>query len=164
MILFKNQENIGMAMDKIHVFLGPILAFAFLACGSTGEYVYESGSGQIPAKAAVDLVVDGVSWKQVSSLGKAAPEDKVYSVRLDEEGSTLIIFGDGQHGARIPSGSRVSATYRSGGGQSGDDLTITVRWMPRDAVEDFGICARIRQREGTIEFQRGPLLESSLEE
>jgi hypothetical protein len=153
-----------MTIATIRVFLGPILAVAFLACGSTGEHVYESGSRRIPAKAAVDLVVDGVFWKQVSSLEKVGPEDRVYSVRVDNDGSTVITFGDGQHGARIPAGSSVRATYRYGGGHSSDEMTISWRWMPRDTVEELALCARIRQRDGTIEFQRRPRLGSSQKE
>jgi hypothetical protein len=55
-----------------------------------------------------------IAWKQIEDLGAAGPEDRVYV--LDREHGELV-FGDGQHGARPPSGrDNVRASYRYGAG------------------------------------------------
>ncbi len=59
--------------------------------------------------------VDGVPWTEVASLLDANPDDRVYTAGYDLEGRTLVSFGDGTHGARLPTGHHnVRAVYRSG--------------------------------------------------
>lgn len=69
---------------------------------------------------AVSVSVAGETWRQVPDLGRAGPDDRVYELRVDEDGSLRVRFGDGRHGARPPSGEVVvRASYRVGGGKSG---------------------------------------------
>jgi hypothetical protein len=42
-----------------------------------------------------------------------------YYLIIEDDGSTYIKFSDGITGAVLPSGSSVSATYRTGAGKSG---------------------------------------------
>lgn len=64
--------------------------------------------------------VDGVAWSEVEALYDAGPDDQVYAVRIDDDGTTRVVFGDGQHGRRLPTGSlNVTASYRSGMGVAG---------------------------------------------
>ena len=45
----------------------------------------------------------------------AAPTDRAYTLDVDEQGRTFVVFGDGVRGARLPSGvNNVRATYRKG--------------------------------------------------
>src|SRR5690606_12356625 len=63
------------------------------------------------------VFVDGVAWTEVRSFFGSGPEDQVYIVRHDDEQETLITFGDGVRGARLPSGvDNVIANYRFGSG------------------------------------------------
>jgi predicted phage baseplate assembly protein len=63
------------------------------------------------------VVVDGIRWSEVPHFAGAGPADAVYVVRDDDAGRTWIITGDGEHGARLPTGSgNVVATYRAGSG------------------------------------------------
>jgi predicted phage baseplate assembly protein len=56
-------------------------------------------------------------WREVDSFFFAQPGDLVYSVTLDEDGKALLTFGDGEHGARLPTGQdNVVASYRHGAG------------------------------------------------
>ncbi len=65
--------------------------------------------------------VDGVLWHQVASLFLAGPQEKAYVVRIDDKGQATVGFGDGEHGARLPTGQEnVVARYRSGIGPVGD--------------------------------------------
>ena len=59
--------------------------------------------------------VDGVAWTEVPSLYDAGRRDEVYAVRIDDDGTTRVVFGDGKHGKRLPTGAlNVHAYYRSG--------------------------------------------------
>ncbi|HEY5751988.1 MAG TPA: hypothetical protein VIT21_02465 [Chthoniobacterales bacterium] len=61
--------------------------------------------------------VNGILWSEVGSFFGAGPQDEVYIVRQNEAGESVITFGDGQTGARLPSGVKnVTATYRHGAG------------------------------------------------
>jgi predicted phage baseplate assembly protein len=47
--------------------------------------------------------------------------ERVYTTRIDDDGSTVVQFGDGVHGARLPTGQEnVRATYRKGVGTAGN--------------------------------------------
>lgn len=54
-------------------------------------------------------------WDRVASLHDAAPDAEVYEVVRVDDATTLVRFGDGVHGARLPTGhANVVATYRCG--------------------------------------------------
>jgi predicted phage baseplate assembly protein len=52
---------------------------------------------------------------------EAAATERAYTLSTDEQGRTFVVFGDGQRGARLPSGSNnVRASYRKGIGSEGN--------------------------------------------
>lgn len=68
----------------------------------------------------LEIRVDGVLWTEVPSLYPAGPHDRVYVVRIADDATATVIFGDGAHGARLPTGQEnVHARYRSGIGLDG---------------------------------------------
>jgi hypothetical protein len=69
----------------------------------------------------LEVRVNRVRWDEAPSLYEAEADDEVYTVRLDDEARADVIFGDGERGARVPSGNaNVTATYRSGIGPDGE--------------------------------------------
>ncbi len=71
-------------------------------------------------RSTLELRVDGVLWHEVSSLHEQGANSRVYLAQRDEHGRTTVIFGDGVHGARLPTGQEnVVATYRIGTGPEG---------------------------------------------
>ncbi|MCE4555809.1 hypothetical protein [Pelomonas cellulosilytica] len=69
---------------------------------------------------ALQVWVGGRLWTQVDALFGAGPTDEVYIVREDADGRSHVQFGDGETGARLPSGvGNVVARYRSGNGARG---------------------------------------------
>jgi predicted phage baseplate assembly protein len=65
--------------------------------------------------------VNGVAWQEVGNLALAGPSDHVYMTRADAAGKTTVQFGDGVHGARLPTGAaNVTAVYRTGLGADGN--------------------------------------------
>lgn len=52
------------------------------------------------------IEVDGESWIAVKSFDNSSPNDRHYTIRKGEDGTSVIEFGDGEHGARLPTGTR----------------------------------------------------------
>lgn len=71
-------------------------------------------------ESSLEIWVDEVKWREVPTFFASGPLDRVYVVRRNEDGSTTVHFGDGQQGARLPSGrENVHAVYRTGIGRAG---------------------------------------------
>ncbi len=67
----------------------------------------------------LSIEVDGVFWTEVPTFFGTGPQDQVFIVRQTPAGASVVTFGDGTLGARLPSGSgNVSASYRFGAGQA----------------------------------------------
>ncbi|HYH79022.1 MAG TPA: putative baseplate assembly protein [Longimicrobium sp.] len=73
------------------------------------------------AASTLEVRVAGVRWDPVPTLYGERPRDRVYTVRLQDDASTLVQFGDGETGARLPTGrENVQAVYRKGIGRVGN--------------------------------------------
>jgi Baseplate J-like protein len=65
--------------------------------------------------------VNGLLWKEVRALYGHGPRDRVYVAHTEADGKEAVEFGDGQTGARLPTGSEnVHAAYRVGLGLQGE--------------------------------------------
>ncbi len=76
-----------------------------------------------PAGAASTLVVrvNEVAWHETAALVAQEPTDRVYVTAADDDDLTTVTFGNGEHGARVPTGSsNIKATYRYGIGRGGN--------------------------------------------
>lgn len=82
----------------------------------------------------LEVRVDGILWHEVASLYEAGPYDRVFEVRIDDDGSTRVRFGDGERGHRLPTGTlNVAAKYRAGIGAAGevaDEAIILLKTRP----------------------------------
>ena len=73
------------------------------------------------AESTLAVYVDDVRWHETASLAWLGPKDRGFVARTDDEGLTHLTFGDGEHGARLPTGVRnVRAVYRNGIGAPGN--------------------------------------------
>ena len=69
----------------------------------------------------LQVYVDGQPWREVQTLHRAGRQAQVYIARHNADGSAIVTFGDGEHGARLPAGNdNVVATYLQGGGPGGE--------------------------------------------
>ncbi|WP_381561490.1 putative baseplate assembly protein [Streptomyces eurythermus] len=69
----------------------------------------------------LEIRVDGLLWHEVDSLAGRGPTERVYITGTTADGRTTVTFGDGVHGARLPSGhENVRARYRFGTGKAAD--------------------------------------------
>jgi hypothetical protein len=82
---------------------------------------YVPASTESGVRSTLSIRVNGVLWDEVPSLHDQDAQSRSYIVRQDAQGRSSLTFGDGRHGARLPSGrENVVATYRSGLGPDGE--------------------------------------------
>jgi len=65
--------------------------------------------------------VNQVNWQETDTLAGLGPKDREFITQTDENANTTVIFGNGQEGARLPTGTgNVKAVYRNGIGTPGN--------------------------------------------
>jgi hypothetical protein len=78
--------------------------------------------------------VNGIEWQEVPSFYDRDRNAHVFVTREDADQKTHVMFGDGQYGSRLPSGTEnVVATYRYGSGAAAPEagkLTVVVQPLP----------------------------------
>ena len=73
------------------------------------------------AEAALEVRVNDIRWHETPTLYQAGADDRSYVLRVEEDGAGTIQFGDGRHGARLPTGQdNLRAVYRKGIGTAGN--------------------------------------------
>jgi predicted phage baseplate assembly protein len=79
------------------------------------------------AQSSLTVRVNDAAWQERVSLYGADAADRAYVTRTQPDGTVVVSFGDGLHGARLPTGSNnVRATYRKGLGADGNVRPLTL--------------------------------------
>lgn len=82
---------------------------------------YVSASTVSGVKTTLEVRVNDVEWHEVSGLAALGPGDRRFITRTDDDAKTAIVFGNGAHGARLPTGQEnIKSTYRNGIGKPGN--------------------------------------------
>jgi hypothetical protein len=89
---------------------------------------YVSAANPSGAESTLEIRVNDVLWHEVPDLFGHGSDERIFVTRLDDDAKTSVTFGDGQTGARLPTGQEnVKAKYRKGIGLGGlvraDQLT-----------------------------------------
>lgn len=65
--------------------------------------------------------INDILWSESENLFALGPDVRKYITKQDDDGKTTVIFGDGEHGSRLPTGvENVKAVYRQGIGKGGN--------------------------------------------
>jgi hypothetical protein len=95
---------------------------------------YVSAETPTGRASSLSIRVDGLLWHEVPTLFDAGPDDRVYAVRGEDDGSSWVQFGDGLRGSRLPTGQlNIVASYRAGIGLAGevaDEAIIQLKTRP----------------------------------
>ncbi|MFI6655747.1 putative baseplate assembly protein [Streptomyces sp. NPDC050523] len=95
----------------------------------------------------LEIRVDGVLWHEVDSLAGRGPRDRVYITGTASDGRTTVSFGDGAHGARLPSGhENVHASYRFGTGKAAN---VPADRLTQPLTRPLGVTAVTNPRPAT---------------
>ena len=82
---------------------------------------YTSAATTSGTESTLEVRINDILWTELPSLYPLGADDRQYIVRTGDGGKSTVVFGDGKHGARLPTGSNnVVAKYRSGLGLDGD--------------------------------------------
>ncbi|SOD88999.1 putative baseplate assembly protein [Streptomyces sp. Ag109_G2-15] len=95
----------------------------------------------------LDIRVDGVLWHEVDSLAGRGPTERVYITGTASDGRTTVTFGDGVHGARLPTGhENVRARYRFGTGKAAN---VPADRITQPLTRPLGVTAVTNPRPAT---------------
>ena len=69
----------------------------------------------------LEIRVNDVLWHEANNLFELDDHDRNYITKTDDDGKTTVIYGDGEHGVRLPTGvENIKAVYRQGLGKGGN--------------------------------------------
>ncbi|MBI2278254.1 MAG: putative baseplate assembly protein [Dechloromonas sp.] len=86
-----------------------------------GPLTYIAAATPSGTASTLEVRVDGLLWQEAPRFTAPGPGERAYTVKVDENGNATVQFGDGIHGARLPTGSgNVEARYRVGLGAAGN--------------------------------------------
>ncbi len=95
----------------------------------------------------LEIRVDGVLWHEVDSLAGRGPRDRVYISGSTADSRTTVTFGDGVHGARLPTGhDNVHARYRFGTGRAAN---VAADRITQPLTRPLGVTAVTNPRPAT---------------
>jgi len=117
--------------------------------GKPNQQFHIRESGAAPTMTSVEVYApdgDIELWEQVESLDEAGPDDQVFALEVLFDGTALIRFGDGEHGAIPPARDRGIRVRSVGGGGMADGVIavetgvrrlgeLEARWL-RETVGD----------------------------
>lgn len=69
----------------------------------------------------LEIRANNVEWEESDSLADKKGDERIYTTKINNDNKTTIFFGNGEQGARLPSGvENITAVYRVGIGQAGN--------------------------------------------
>jgi len=102
---------------------------------STGQVNQVYQLTQTPViNGSTEVTVGGVAYTEVPYLIDYQGYDPVYTTLTNATGTTYIVFGDGVSGRVPPNNAQIVATYRVGGGASGNVAVNTLKYIETNAV------------------------------
>ena len=72
-------------------------------------------------ESSLEVRVNEVTWHEAKSIANLTPNDRKFTTHIDNDAKTFITFGNGERGARLPTGlENIGALYRNGIGKPGN--------------------------------------------
>ncbi|MGH9854506.1 MAG: hypothetical protein ACREBD_32145, partial [Blastocatellia bacterium] len=73
------------------------------------------------AQSTLEVRVNDVLWHEAGNQFTLGPNDRNYITKAGDDAKVTVVFGNGEHGARLPTGSEnIKAVYRFGIGKPGN--------------------------------------------
>ena len=96
----------------------------------------------------VTLTINGERWSLRSTFEDCGPDSRVYTLRVSDDGGTIITFGDGLHGKALPHGSMLSLTITPE-----TPLPVSLERTQPEPTPDQGLWTVIRKRPDGTELE-----------
>ncbi|BAZ11847.1 hypothetical protein NIES4071_36730 [Calothrix sp. NIES-4071] len=82
---------------------------------------YVAAATPAGAKSSLEVRVNDILWHEKDSLAGLKSTERTYITKTSDDSKTTVIFGNGENGARLPTGvENIRAVYRSGIGKVGN--------------------------------------------
>jgi predicted phage baseplate assembly protein len=82
---------------------------------------YLSAATPAGAQSTLTVTVNEIEWQETDDISALGPTDHGYTMLTDNSAQTSVIFGNGENGSRVPTGTaNVKAVYRYGIGSAGN--------------------------------------------
>lgn len=102
---------------------------------------YVSASTVDGVQSTLVVRVNDVQWQETDNLAFVGASDRSFVTATDDGGTTTVRFGDGTHGARLPTGvENIKAAYRNGIGTPGNVVAQQISLL---ATKPLGVKAVI---------------------
>jgi hypothetical protein len=89
------------------------------------------------AESTLQVRINDVLWHETGSIVDLGTKDHGYITRTDDKDQTTVVFGNGQYGARLPTGvENVKAVYRTGIGKAGN---VKVQQISSPVTRPLGV-------------------------
>lgn len=124
----------------------------FAAVGlAQGPLTFVSASTPRGTASTLEVRVDEVAWTEVPTTAIAGDRDRVFMTRDEPGGGLSVVFGDGTHGERPPTGlNNLRASYRIGVGAAGN-VAADALSMPLDRPLGLKAVTNPRPAEGGVD-------------
>lgn len=110
---------------------------------------YLADSTRDGAKSTLEVRINDILWHETESLEGLEANDRNYVTKTDDSEKISVIFGDGQSGARIPTGvENVKAVYRTGIGKPGNVKARQISLLATKPLGVKGVINPIRSSGG----------------
>lgn len=97
---------------------------------ATSPLTYVSAATSSGSESTLELRVNGRLWDEVRSLYGKGPAEQVYAVRIADDATATVTFGNGGAGARPATGTEnITARYRTGTGPKGEVDAETIQLL-----------------------------------
>ena len=101
------------------------------------------------AESTLNVYVNDVRWHEADGLADLAPADRKFVTKTGNDSKTTAIFGNGQRGARLPTGvANVRAEYRSGIGRAGNVMVEQISLLLSKPLGVKGVINPLRASGG----------------
>jgi hypothetical protein len=108
---------------------------------------YVTAATTTGSASSLQIRVNAVSWQEVDNLYGQAADAHVYAIVNNDDGTSTVQFGDGIHGARLPTGqNNVRAEYRKGLGSAGNLKDAQIDQL---LVRPLGVKSAVNPRAST---------------
>lgn len=104
---------------------------------SQSPLTYLAAATPAGAQSTLTVTVNEIEWQEADNLPALGPNDHSYITQTDDSAVTSVIFGNGEEGARLPTGSsNIKATYRYGIGSAGN---VDANQISQLATQPLGV-------------------------
>ncbi|HEY7139326.1 MAG TPA: hypothetical protein VIE44_04470 [Methylomirabilota bacterium] len=96
----------------------------------------------------ITLTVNGERWSRRSTLADCGPDSRVFTLRISDDGGTVVSFGDGIHGKPLPHGGQVSLRITAD-----TPLPVSLERTAGEPTPDQALWTVIRKRTDATELE-----------